>query len=64
MARLSGPDWVAELPWVLLSIRTASKEDLNCFSAELVHGTPLSVPGDFWPSTAAPSPSPDSAFLP
>ena len=64
MARLTGPDWVAELLWVLLGIRTAPKEDLNCSSAELVYGTPLSVPGDFWPSTAAPSHSPDSAFLP
>ena len=63
MARLSGPDWVAELPWVLLGTHTA-KEDLNCSSAELVYETPLSVPGNFWPSTAAPSPSPDSAFLP
>ena len=63
MARLTGPNWVAELPWVLLGIRTAAKEDLNCASAELVYGTPLSVPGDFWPSTAAPSQSPDSAQL-
>ena len=45
-------------------IRTAPKEDFNCSSAELVYGTPLSVPGDFWPSTAAFSQSPDSAFLP
>lgn len=33
-ARLSGPNWLDELPWVLLGIRTAPKEDLGCSSAE------------------------------
>ena len=46
-ARLTGPDWVDELPWVLLGIRTAPKEDLATSSAELVYGTPITVPGDF-----------------
>ena len=46
-ARLSGPNWVDELPWVLLGIRTAPKEDVGCSSAELVYGSPLTVPGDF-----------------
>ena len=46
-ARLSTPNWLDELPWVLLGIRTAPKEDLHCSSAELVYGTPLTVPGDF-----------------
>ena len=46
-ARLTGPNWTRELPWVLLGIRTAPKEDLGCSSAELVYGTPLTVPGDF-----------------
>ena len=49
MARLTGPDWMDELPWVLLGIRTAPKEDLSCSSAELVYGAPLTVPGDFIP---------------
>jgi hypothetical protein len=35
------------LPWVLLGIRTAPKEDLRTSSAELVYGAPLTVPGDF-----------------
>ena len=34
-------------PWVLLGIRTAPKEDLGCFTAKLVYGQPLTVPGDF-----------------
>ena len=46
-ARLTGPNWVNELPWVLLGIRTTPKEDLGCSSAEVVYGAPLSVPGDF-----------------
>ena len=41
------PNWLDELPWVLLGISTAPKEDLQCSSAELVYGTPLMVPGDF-----------------
>ncbi|PAA46946.1 hypothetical protein BOX15_Mlig009783g10, partial [Macrostomum lignano] len=46
MARLTGPSWTAELPWVLLGIRTAPKEDLGTSSAELVYGVPLAVPGE------------------
>ena len=49
-ACLTGPNWTRELPWVLLGIHTAPKEDLGCSSAELVYGTPLTVPGDFVPS--------------
>ncbi|KAI0241039.1 hypothetical protein LSAT2_002963, partial [Lamellibrachia satsuma] len=44
-----GLNWLDELPWVLLGIRTAPKEDLGCSSAELVYGAPLTVPGDFIP---------------
>uniref|UniRef100_A0A5S6QBJ1 Integrase catalytic domain-containing protein n=1 Tax=Trichuris muris TaxID=70415 RepID=A0A5S6QBJ1_TRIMR len=50
MARLTGPDWMDELPWVLLGIRTAPKEHLKTSSAELVFGAPLTVPGDFIPT--------------
>lgn len=52
-ARLSGPNWMNELPWILLGIRTAPKEDLKTSSAELVYGSPLTVPGDFIPSSPA-----------
>ena len=45
--RLTGPNWIDELPWVLLGIRTVPKEDLRTSSAELVYGAPLTVPGDF-----------------
>ena len=49
-ACLSGPNWIQELPWVLLGIRTMPKEDLGRSSAEIVFGAPLTVPGDFIPS--------------
>ena len=47
--RLNGPNWIDELPWVLHGIRTVPKEDLDCSSAEMVYGAPLTVPGDFLP---------------
>ena len=53
-ARLDGPNWVDELPWVLLGIRTAPKEDLAASSAELVYGMPLTVPGDFLATPSGP----------
>ncbi|XP_041985947.1 uncharacterized protein LOC121738131 [Aricia agestis] len=40
--------WTESLPWVLLGIRTAFKEDLQCSSAELVYGEPLRLPGEFF----------------
>ena len=49
--RLTGPNWVDELPWVLLGLRTAPKEDLGSSSSELVYGSPLAVPGDFFPDS-------------
>ena len=50
-ASLTDSNWVDKLPWVMLGIRTASKEDLQSSSAELVYGQTLRVPGDFVPST-------------
>ena len=52
-ARLTGPRWIYELPWVLLGIRTSPKEDIGCSSAELVYGAPLTVPGQFLPRHGA-----------
>ena len=46
-ARLSGPNWIQELPWVLLGIRTVPKADLGCSSAELMYGALLTVAGNF-----------------
>ena len=43
--------WVDSLPLVLLGIRTALKENINCTSAELVYGTSLRLPSDFFDHT-------------
>ena len=45
-ARPTGPNWVEELPWVLLGFRITPKEDLGYSSAELVYGEPLTIPGE------------------
>ena len=41
-------DWMAVLPAVLLGIRSAIKDDLNCTSSELVYGTTLRLPGKYF----------------
>ncbi|KAJ8391198.1 hypothetical protein AAFF_G00096270 [Aldrovandia affinis] len=46
-ASLKDNSWTDRLPWVLLGLRTAPKEDLQSSSAELVFGQALRVPGDF-----------------
>ena len=44
--------WVDDLPLILLSLRNTMKEELGCSAAELVFGTPLSLPGQYFsPST-------------
>ena len=40
--------WVESLPLVLLGIRTAYKHDLRCTAAELVYGTTLRLPAEFF----------------
>lgn len=59
-ARLTSPSWTQELPRVLLGIRTVPKEDLGCSSAEMVYGSPLTVPGDFISSSVSTSSQPAS----
>ena len=53
-ASLRDCDWVDRLPWVMLGLRSAPKEDLQASSAELVYGQPLRVPGEFLPDATAP----------
>ncbi|CAB0009605.1 unnamed protein product [Nesidiocoris tenuis] len=40
--------WVDVLPIVLLGLRSSLKEDLGCTPAELVYGSSLKLPGDFF----------------
>jgi hypothetical protein len=50
-ARLAGADWLAHLPWVLLSLRATPKEDSAVSSAELVYGRRLVLPGQLTASS-------------
>ena len=55
--------WIETLPLILLGIRTALKEDLNATTAEMVYGTTLRLPGEFF-STSSATPLPDpSEFI-
>ena len=47
-AHMSSSHWTEILPLVLLGIRTSLKTDLQCSTAELVYGTALRVPGQFF----------------
>jgi hypothetical protein len=46
-ARAAQNDWPAHLPWVLLGLRVAPKEDSGVSSAEMVYGARLNIPGQF-----------------
>jgi hypothetical protein len=46
-SRLAGVQWPQHLPWVLLGLRAAPKEDSDISSAELAYGAPLTLPGHF-----------------
>ncbi len=45
--RLQGQDWVSQLPWVLLGLRSAPKEKANISSTEMVYSTALMLLGEF-----------------
>ena len=53
-ARLSGDNWIDDLPWVLLGLRVTPKEDLHSLSAEMVYSEPLTLPGEFVPRNTTP----------
>jgi hypothetical protein len=54
-SRGSGTDWSAQLPWILLGLRAAPKDDSGMSSAECVFGSPLTLPGEFLGSPDLPS---------
>ncbi len=55
-ARTNPSSWVDSLPLILLGIRTALKEDAQSTAAEMVYGTTLRLPGEFFSSSSS-SPS-------
>ena len=46
-ARAAAPDWPAQVPFVLIVIRSTPLEDSNSTPAEAVFGMPLVLPGQF-----------------
>jgi hypothetical protein len=44
-ARLAAANWPEHLPWVLLGIRAAPRDDSGVSAAEMVYGAPLCLPG-------------------
>ncbi|XP_037559637.1 uncharacterized protein LOC119436727 [Dermacentor silvarum] len=60
MACQARDSWAADLPLVLLGVRSSFKEDLGCTTAELVYGTTLRRPGEFFAPATVATPDPDS----
>ena len=48
----SDPNWCDTLPVVLLGMRAAVKQDINCLVAEMVYGEQLRLPGEFFTTSA------------
>ena len=51
--------WTKALPLILLGIRTTLKQDLKCTPAELVYGTTLRLPSEFFSSDPFNNDTPD-----
>ncbi len=56
-SRAAAADWHDHLPWVLLGIRTAFREDSKFSPAEAVYGSQLVLPGQFINTVELPPPS-------
>jgi transposase InsO family protein len=53
-ARCTAANWVDHLPWVLLGLRAAAREDDGSTPAQEVFGSPLILPGQFLDSPEIP----------
>jgi hypothetical protein len=53
-ARLATTNWPDHLPWIMLGLRAAPREDSGVSSAELVFGAPLVLPGQLLSTTEPP----------
>jgi hypothetical protein len=53
-ARCAAANWVDHLPWVLLGLRAAPREDDGSTPTQEVFGTPLILPGQFLDSPEIP----------
>jgi transposase InsO family protein len=54
-ARCAASNWMDHLPWVLLGLRSAAREDDNTTPAKAVFGSELILPGQFLNSPELPS---------
>ena len=52
--------WTDSLPLILLGIHTTLKEDFHCTTAELVYGTTLRLPGEYFDDSVSDSADPSS----
>jgi transposase InsO family protein len=59
-ARAASTDWYHHLPWILLSLRTASKDSSAPSPAELLYGAQLVLPGQFVATADSP---PSESYL-
>lgn len=48
MAKNSGENWVKQLPSVLLGLRSCLRDDTGYSAAEMVYGTAVRLPGEFF----------------
>ncbi len=55
-ARAAGADWVKHMPWVLLGIRSAWRDDSSFSPADAVYGSQPLLPGQFLDLPENPSP--------
>jgi hypothetical protein len=53
-ARLAAADWPEHLPWVLLNMNVAPREDTGKSAAEMVYGTTLTLPAQLAASEERP----------
>ena len=63
MARATGPNWMDDLPFVLLSLRSAVRDDHPSSPVDLVYGGPIRLPGSLVDPAAASTSRPTSDFV-
>ena len=63
-AQTSPDRWVEALPLILLSVRSTVKEPLDASAAELVYGTSLRLPCDFFRDSELTAPGDATTFVP
>ena len=63
-ARCSGGDWLEHLPWVLLGLRAAPKEEAGVSAAEATYGHSLVLASQLHPPPHAPQAAPAKMEIP